>query len=79
MGSVLIRENEVIVGMTRYLRTSSPCQCPASPRRFGSLFLIAERGHARYYNINFDEQCIPNMLKQLNPVTAGLVVWAYNT
>ena len=29
----------------RYPRTSSPCQCPTSHRRFGSLLLVAEEGH----------------------------------
>jgi hypothetical protein len=45
---------------------------PASHRRFGSLLLVAEEGHARYCNINPDEQCIPDMLKQLGPHSGGL-------
>jgi hypothetical protein len=44
----------------------------ASHRRFGSLLLVAEEGHARYCKINFVEACIPNMLQQLGPHLGGL-------
>ena len=44
----------------------------ASHRRFGSLPLVAEKGHARYCNINSTGSCIPDMLKQLHPHAGGL-------
>jgi hypothetical protein len=44
----------------------------ASHRRFGSLPLAAEEGHARYYNVNVSGYCIPDMLKQLHPHAGGL-------
>ena len=45
----------------------------ASHRRFGSLPLTAEKGHAQYYNTNYyTGLCIPNMLKQLYPQEGGL-------
>ena len=44
----------------------------ASHRRFGSLPLAAEEGHARYSN--FVELCIPDMLKQHRP-DAGRLGW----
>src|SRR5258705_12142283 len=44
----------------------------ASHRRFGSLPLAAEEGHARYCNINSTGSCIPNMLKQHHPHTGRL-------
>jgi hypothetical protein len=62
----------------RFPRTSSPCQCPASHRRFGSLLLIAEGGHARGCSSSSIEPCIPDMLKQLHPKQAGFVGWAYS-
>ena len=49
----------------------------ADHRRFGSLPLVAEKGHARYCNNANFERCIPDMLKQLGPIPAGLVGWAY--
>jgi hypothetical protein len=41
----------------------------ASHRRFGSLSLVAEKGHSRKKNAGY---CIPNMLKQLHPLAGGL-------
>ena len=45
----------------------------ASHRRFGSLPLTAEEGHAPgTAKSTSPESCIPNMLKQLHPHTGGL-------
>ena len=44
----------------------------ASHRRFGSLPLAAEEGHARALQRQRPGCCIPNMLKQLYPHAGGL-------
>lgn len=45
----------------------------AGHRRFGSLPLAAEEGHAPVlHNFNSAGSCIPNMLKKLHPQTGGL-------
>ena len=44
----------------------------ASHRRFGSLPLVAEKGHSRHNVDKFAGPCIPDMLKQLHPLAGGL-------
>jgi len=66
---------EIHLGVTASPQTPFPTDyvtlpVSASHRRFGSLSLVAEKGHSRKKKTA--GYCIPNMLKQLHPLAGGL-------
>jgi len=68
---------EIHLGVTASPQTPFPTDyvtlpVSASHRRFGSLPLTAEKGHAPVALLHRYRVCIPNMLKQLHPRMGGL-------
>ena len=51
----------------------------ASHRRFGSLPLVAEKGHSRHNYDNLPGTAFQTCSSNFTPMRAGYVGWAYNT